>query len=223
MDSSSPTDNSANLLILAQASTAPRPSAAKDMAYSPGDGPDAVSSDYAYRSERGQPFLRAGSLVVATPQFKGLTLYSPTGQTQQINVPIPTNSAVGATSSPTTTSGAYAVIPEMKVSITTSGGKILILFSSVISTDTNATGSNYAIFRDGVQVATFANAWPTANIGQMIAFSFLDNPPLGVHTYDIRWNNTGGANKLTASGTQRTIQASEIQTGSSPSTSITIP
>lgn len=37
-----------------------------------------------YRLRRGYPLMRAGKLVVATPQFKTLTLYSPTSAVAQL-------------------------------------------------------------------------------------------------------------------------------------------
>ena len=57
----------------------------KDMMYG-GARPisSVVVSSNLYRLRRGYPMPRAGKLVVATPQFKALTLYSPTNATQQI-------------------------------------------------------------------------------------------------------------------------------------------
>lgn len=57
----------------------------KDMAYG-GAKPisNILVSSNLYRLRRGYPFPRAGKLVVATPQFKTLTLYSPTTKNRQV-------------------------------------------------------------------------------------------------------------------------------------------
>lgn len=52
-----------------------RPSTFKKMAY--GGSGQVVASERSYRLERGHPFLRGGKMVVALPQFKALTIYSP--------------------------------------------------------------------------------------------------------------------------------------------------
>lgn len=57
----------------------------KDMAYGGAKPmPPAVIWSNLYRLRRGFPLPRRGSVVVATPQFKALTLYSPTSATAQI-------------------------------------------------------------------------------------------------------------------------------------------
>lgn len=57
----------------------------KDMAYG---GAPPISSvivhSNLYKLRRGYPVYRRGTLVYATPQFKTLTLYSPTKSNQQI-------------------------------------------------------------------------------------------------------------------------------------------
>ena len=64
-------------------------SPAKSLAY--GAGPQGavsnttpVNAGSLFRVERGAPFLRAGKPVFATPQFKALTIYSPTAKTAQL-------------------------------------------------------------------------------------------------------------------------------------------
>lgn len=224
-DSTAPKDTGEMLILSPE--VVKRPSLAKELAYGAGSGTSAVGSDNAYRSERGQPFLRAGTLVVATPQFKGLTLYSPNQGTQQIVTTVPVNSSTATTVGPTTASATYVVIPEMKVSVSTSGGRVYVIFSASVLSNNNGGGSTatFGIFRDAVQVGTdFFTAFPTANANQLVGFNFLDNPIAGTHTYDIRWKNTGaGLNTLTATGTTRFLQALELQVGSSPSIATSIP
>jgi|SRR5579859_7929001 len=215
-------DNTGDLLILSPDVPA-RPSLAKELAYGPGAGYDAVGSDNAYRSERGLPFLRAGKLVVATPQFKGLTIYSPSPSNQQVATPVPANSAVGVTANPTTNSLTYVVVPEMLVSVTTSGGRVLVVVALCWQTNNNATGGNLAIFRDGVQVSTtYIQVWASNGDTTITSLNYLDNPPAGAHTYDLRWA-VRGVNTVLAQQIARSIQAIELQVGSSPSTAIAIP
>ncbi len=61
-------------------------SAVKDLAYGGGESSSSspVDSGSLYRLERGTPYKRNGRLVFATPQFKALTLYSPTSKNAQI-------------------------------------------------------------------------------------------------------------------------------------------
>lgn len=54
----------------------------KGMAYAEAPVQRAPSANY--RQERGYPYQRGGKLVVATPQFRTLTLYSPTNQNLQL-------------------------------------------------------------------------------------------------------------------------------------------
>ena len=57
----------------------------KDMAYGGSKPiPGAVIMSNLYRLRRGYPYPRAGKLVIATPQFKALTLYSPTSGNAQL-------------------------------------------------------------------------------------------------------------------------------------------
>lgn len=43
-----------------------------------------VATSNNFRVERGFPFMRAGRLVYATPQFRALTLYSPVNTNAQL-------------------------------------------------------------------------------------------------------------------------------------------
>lgn len=57
----------------------------KDMAYG-GSKPisSTIIASNLYRLRRGFPYPRRGSLVNATPQFKTLTIYSPTSKNAQL-------------------------------------------------------------------------------------------------------------------------------------------
>ena len=68
-------------LLIADPSDNAQPTPVKDMAYNV-TLPQVRSQ--LYRVERGQPFVRAGQYVFATPQFKALSITSPVQQTVQV-------------------------------------------------------------------------------------------------------------------------------------------
>lgn len=59
------------------------PNVPMKMAYG-GTQSSPVATNSAFRTERGHPFMRGGKLVYATPQFKGLTIYSPVSTNGQL-------------------------------------------------------------------------------------------------------------------------------------------
>lgn len=116
--------------------------------------------------------------------------------------------AVGSTSAPFTNSGTFAVIPEMTVTITTKGGKVLILFAGSFFFNVVGTGA-IALFRDGVQVSqSMFFSYNSTSIDFSVPINFLDAPSAGSHTYDVRWNVSPGT--VTSQGTQRQLQVVEL-------------
>jgi len=127
------------------------------------------------------------------------------------------SNAVGSTSTPSTSSTSFAVIPEMTLTITTNGNKVLINFSAtadILGSTVTATAI-FAIFRDGIQLSqnmeqqfTSANMAVWANM----AITFIDAPSAGSHTYDIRWRVGSGSagTTITSLGTSRTLQVVEL-------------
>lgn len=102
---------------------------------------------------------------------------------------------VGTTSSPTTTSSTYAVIPEMTQTITTKGNKVLIVFSGSFDFSTYVAGLNaliLAVFRDGTQLSVdLQNNLGNASFdAALTAITWVDSPAAGSHTFDVRWRGT---------------------------------
>jgi hypothetical protein len=67
--------------------SSPAANPAKTLAYQSGSAnrvPISGGSGSLFRLERGAPYLRAGRLVFATPQFKTQTLYSLTNKNAQL-------------------------------------------------------------------------------------------------------------------------------------------
>lgn len=57
----------------------------KDMAYGGAKPiPSTIISSNLYRLRRGYPYPRRGTLVTAVPQFKALTIYSPTNKNAKL-------------------------------------------------------------------------------------------------------------------------------------------
>lgn len=55
---------------------------------------------FGMRTSRGRPVMRAGKLVVATPQFKALTLYSPVSTNSQLPTAATSPSAIAYPTEP---------------------------------------------------------------------------------------------------------------------------
>lgn len=130
--------------------------------------------------------------------------------------------AVGSTASPNQTSSTYAVIPEMTVTITTTGNKVFINFSGtflITGTGTGVFQTKFAVFKDGVQLTQdYGSDIPTdgLNNNYNVAITYIDTPTAASHTYDIRWAYNGvgtahlqGGSSL-ASGITRSLQVVEL-------------
>lgn len=120
-------------------------------------------------------------------------------------------SAVGTTSNPATSSLTYSVIPEMTLTGTTFGNKVMIIFTAVMQAPFQ--GGFVAIFRDGSQITTdFESASVVNGVTsvQLSGLTFLDNPSAASHTYDIRYKAVNVANAFGMSGTARTLQVLEM-------------
>lgn len=83
-------ENTDTSIVVIDSDDVPAQNTFKKMAY--GGSRGKVMDANGYRLERGKPFLRGGQYVYATPQFKGLTLFSPISN----NVQLP-----GTTTTPT--------------------------------------------------------------------------------------------------------------------------
>src|SRR5437899_6585935 len=97
--------------------------------------------------------------------------------------------ANGVTAGPIYTGTTYAVIPEMTITLTTGGGNVLVLFSSVVNAfTTNVNAASFALFRDGVLVS-LEYVYQTTNFQETVmGIAFIDvAPAAGSHTYTQRW------------------------------------
>lgn len=136
-----------------------------------------------------------------------------------------TASAVGSTSNPSTVSASYVVIPEMTVTATFKGNKVIIVFTgsfgiTTVSTTLVTTGE-FAIFKDGAQLtpspgyfitngANVSTSVPSTGLDIPVSISFLDQPSAASHTYDVRWAIFNGPGTLNGIGTARTLQVVEL-------------
>lgn len=117
------------------------------------------------------------------------------------------NSVVGSTSSPTTSSTTFATVPEMTVSITTKGNKVLLLFSATITCN-NSQFADFQFFRDGVGIGEFIET--SVNTNELsLSMQYSDSPSAASHTFDVRWSVQGGA-LLKALGVLRQFQVVEL-------------
>jgi hypothetical protein len=120
--------------------------------------------------------------------------------------------AVGSTSSPLTSSTTYSVIPEMSITITTKGNKVLLIYSSeyILSrSGAGATSCKFAIFKDGAQLT---QDYPIGiEQESTVSISYMDLPSAASHTYDVRWAiNSANPGTVGNMGVARTFQAVEI-------------
>lgn len=114
------------------------------------------------------------------------------------------------TSGPNINSSTYSVIPEMTVTITTKGNKVLVVFTISISVAV-AIIWGLAFFRDGVPISVdfFGNGQSSNGSGGPVCLCFLDSPSAASHTFDIRWKGDG-THVVTNPGLQRTLQIVEL-------------
>jgi hypothetical protein len=127
--------------------------------------------------------------------------------------------AAGATLNPSTTGAAFAVIPEMTVTMTTRVPEVWVSFNGTVEV-LDGDDWDVAIFSDGVEVTgTRRNIdfFGGAIVG--LAPARIDGFPAGLHalvtglvsgahTFDVRWKvNVGTAR---ATGAERSIIAFEV-------------
>lgn len=129
------------------------------------------------------------------------------------------NDASGTTSGPSTNGTGYVVVPEMTLTFTTKGNKVLLVFTCALglfsSVDATPSG-NLAFFRDGVQISADYLIESTQTANGSIAYttlaglSLIDSPTAASHTYTVQWKTTSANDNLKALGTGRRFQAIEL-------------
>lgn len=125
------------------------------------------------------------------------------------------SNAVGTTPSPSTTSTSYVVIPEMTLTLTTKGNKVIIIFTGNVNT--TATICALAIFKDGVQLSADFEVSTAGLSGtggvlvwQHVVIADIDTPTAASHTYDIRWKTEAAGNTIQSLHVGRTLQVVEL-------------
>lgn len=117
----------------------------------------------------------------------------------------------GSPSATTLSGGTFVVVPDMTTTLTTHGNNILCTFFGIFEYASGVSGSSevqVALFRDGVQASP---VFPAGALFRFpVTFSWLDQPPAGSHTYDIRWRVTSGTATFQANGNSRALQIVEL-------------
>lgn len=123
----------------------------------------------------------------------------------------PSAIAVGATSNPTTTSTTMADLPDMTVTLTTTGGILLCWLDASIRADTLLAGVGLQLNVDGADVAPQTTAQAAvANQYQHLAVVLrVSGLAAGSHTVKGRWNVSAGT--ATAMWTYRTLLVQEVR------------
>lgn len=121
------------------------------------------------------------------------------------------------TANPTTTSTSFAIVPEMTLTITTTGAnKVLLLFTCVIGVPAGTTTFevSFGFFKDGTQIgATYTMASIENNTSSSlytISMQLMDSPSNASHTYTVQWKNVFGAPSIEALQTYRSLQLTEL-------------
>lgn len=122
----------------------------------------------------------------------------------------PSLEVAGSTADPTTASSTYVVVPEMSITLSTTGNSVLVQFSS--SFNVNAADSfDFSIFVDGsehanahrhVQCATAIAGLPSSTQALITGLG------AGNHTFDVRWKASSGSAR--ALGILRSLVAAEL-------------
>jgi hypothetical protein len=111
----------------------------------------------------------------------------------------------GSTSSPTTTSTTYVNMPDMSISITTTGGDLLCWGLACVSNSTTGDSVQVAISLDGA-TATGGQSINADNSGASIPVAvqwLFTGVSAGAHTVTLQWLAAGGT--ATAFGTFRSL------------------
>ncbi len=92
-----------------------------------------------------------------------------------------------------TSSTSFVDMPGRTITMTTTGGPVLVMFSgSFVAIDTILVGYWQIMRDDNVQPFAHNNQHFPANEWQTISLWGLDEPPAGEHTYTLQWRvNTG--------------------------------
>lgn len=117
--------------------------------------------------------------------------------------------AFGITSNPTTTSANYVLMPDMSVTIKTSGNPVQIYFGSSLSNTTNAAFMNFVFYVNGIPAGVERETFiSTATAVGDISNSCIVTLPAGVHKIDVYWRTSTGT--MSALRLARVLTAREL-------------
>lgn len=127
--------------------------------------------------------------------------------------------AIGTTSSPTTTSATFVTIPEMTLTLTTSGGDLRIDFDCSFAIAQVNDDMNYALYLDAAQVSGSVREFSSGlsitlgilsinSKGPCSVHALIQGLAAGAHTVEARWVAIGGTAR--ANLVQRRITAMEM-------------
>jgi hypothetical protein len=123
-----------------------------------------------------------------------------------------TQSAKGTTSGPTTTSNSYVDMPDMSVTITTSGGDVTVAFSGAFTLATAGDIKTLLVCITGGVIPNNHEYITTVGAGGYAVHSHLQTfPALAAGTYTFKINWAGNGSTLTNVGYSRQLTVTETR------------
>lgn len=119
--------------------------------------------------------------------------------------------AQGSTVAPTTTSASYADLADMSVTLSTTGGDLMVWFTGTFTHSTPSNSITVAISLDGAAEVGPMNTYPPiANYQQNVAVVYrFSAPSTASHTIKVRWATSGAT--ATAVSTLRQLFVMEVK------------
>jgi hypothetical protein len=110
----------------------------------------------------------------------------------------------------------YLLMPNMSITMTTSSGKVLVLFSATTDHDKNQRQSSYGLFVDGTRRFSVAVSGQNAADKMDTSLSYLvTGLSAGSHTFEIRWlldiADCNARQLATTWGLERSLVVMELQ------------
>jgi hypothetical protein len=117
--------------------------------------------------------------------------------------------AIGVTSAPTTTSTSYVPLPDMSLTLKTSGNPVFITFDALVTNNTVGQTTDFFIYVNGLQISNLKQAMPAASgYRSVVSFAMIQPLAAGFHKIDVYWSVSAGTG--TAIGGHRTLTAREL-------------
>lgn len=116
--------------------------------------------------------------------------------------------ALAITASPTTSSTVNVPLPDMSLTLKTSGGIVQCSFANNVTMSTSGDGCSQWLYIDGVQIGVYPGTYAGSTSAQIVtAGVLLVSLAPGVHKFDIYWRVTGAA--TATSGGNRVFSVKE--------------